>query len=42
MAHAVVQFGSKLSPLHDGFPGKLVEEAASEAAELTALKAELH
>jgi O-antigen/teichoic acid export membrane protein len=42
MAHAVVQFGSKLSPLHDRFPGKLVEEAATEAAELTALKAELH
>jgi hypothetical protein len=42
MAHAVVQFASKLSPLHDRFPGKLEEEAASEAAELTALKAELH
>ena len=42
MAHAVVQFGSKLSPLHDRFPGKLVEEASTEAAELTALKAELH
>jgi hypothetical protein len=37
-----VQLGSSLSPLHDRFPGNLVEEAAADAAELTALKAELH
>ena len=42
MAHRVVQLGSSLSPLHDRFPGNLVEEAAADAAELTALKAELH
>lgn len=42
MAHRVVQLGSSMSPLHDRFPGNLVEEAASDAAELTALKAELH
>jgi O-antigen/teichoic acid export membrane protein len=42
MAHRLVQFGSNLSPLHDRFPGKMVEEAAAEAAQLTALKAELH
>ncbi len=42
MAHRVVEFGSKLSPLHDRFPGYLVEEANAEAATLTALKAELH
>ena len=42
MAHALVQFGSRLSPLHDRFPGRMVEEAAEDAAQLTALKAELH
>ena len=42
MAHRVVQLGSSLSPLHDRFPGNLVKAAAADAAELTALKAELH
>jgi len=28
--------------LHDRFPGNLVEEAAADATELNALKAELH
>ncbi len=42
MAHRVVQLGSSMSPLNNRFPGNLVEEAAAEAAELTALKAELH
>lgn len=42
MAHRVVQLGSSLSPLHNRFPGNLVQEAAADAAELTALKAELH
>ena len=41
MAHRVVQLGSSLSPLNNRFPGNLVEEAATDAAELTALKAEL-
>jgi O-antigen/teichoic acid export membrane protein len=41
MAHRVVQLGSSLSPLHDRFPGSMVNEAAAEASELTALKAEL-
>ncbi|MDO8433621.1 MAG: hypothetical protein Q7S58_14545 [Candidatus Binatus sp.] len=42
MAHSLVEWGSKLSPLNDRFPGNLVEEAAAESGELTALKAELH
>jgi O-antigen/teichoic acid export membrane protein len=42
MAHRVVQIGSSMSPLNNRFPGKLVKEAADDAAELTALKAELH
>ncbi len=42
MAHRIVQFGSMLSPLQDRFPGQLVEEAAAQARELTALKAEMH
>jgi O-antigen/teichoic acid export membrane protein len=42
MAHRLTQWGCSLSPLHDRFPGRLSEEAASDAAELTALKAELH
>ena len=42
MAHWLVELGSSVSPLHNRFPGKLVEEAAAQAAELTALKAEMH
>ena len=42
MAHRVVQLGSSMSPLNNRFPGNLVQEAATESAELTALKAELH
>ncbi len=41
MAHRLVELGSMVSPLGDRFPGRMVAEAASEAAELTALKAEL-
>jgi hypothetical protein len=42
MAHQLVEFASNLSPLHDRFPGRMVEEAAQEATQLTDLKAELH
>jgi O-antigen/teichoic acid export membrane protein len=42
MAHTTVSFASRLSPLHDRFPGKLVHEAALEARQLTAEKAVLH
>ncbi len=42
MAHTTVAFASRLSPLHDRFPGKMVHEAALEAAQLTAEKAILH
>ena len=41
MAHATVSFASRMSPLHDRFPGKLVHEAAMEARHLTAGKAVL-
>jgi O-antigen/teichoic acid export membrane protein len=41
LAHRLVELGSLLSPLGDRFAGRLVAEAANEAAELTALKAEL-
>ena len=30
-----VSFASRLSPLHDRFPGKMVHEAAQEARQLT-------
>ncbi|HYL59789.1 MAG TPA: hypothetical protein VEU51_13040, partial [Candidatus Acidoferrales bacterium] len=40
-AHAIVEWASQMSPLNNRFPGNLVEEAAVEAGELTALKAEL-
>ncbi len=39
MAHATVAFASRLSPLHDRFPGKMVHEAAFEAQQLTEEKA---
>ncbi|HYB90326.1 MAG TPA: hypothetical protein VEC38_04695 [Candidatus Binataceae bacterium] len=42
MAHRLVELGSRLSPLHDRFPGTLLTEAAADAAALTALKADLH
>ncbi|HVA79557.1 MAG TPA: polysaccharide biosynthesis C-terminal domain-containing protein, partial [Candidatus Binataceae bacterium] len=42
MAHWLVKLGSSVSPLHDRFPGNLAEEAAAQATELTALKAEMH
>ena len=42
LAHATVSFASRLSPLHDRFPGKLVHEAALEGEQLTAEKAILH
>jgi hypothetical protein len=41
-AHRIVEWASQMSPLNNRFPGNLVEEAAVEARELTALKAELH
>jgi hypothetical protein len=40
-AHAVAHFGSSISPMHERFPGKLVQEAALEAQQLTAAKAQL-
>ncbi|HLI79659.1 MAG TPA: oligosaccharide flippase family protein [Candidatus Binataceae bacterium] len=42
IAHATVAFASRLSPLHDRFPGKMVHEAAHEAQLLTAERAVLH
>jgi O-antigen/teichoic acid export membrane protein len=42
MAHALTSLGCALSPLHGRFPGRMTEEAATDAAELTALTAELH
>ncbi len=42
MAHWIVEIGSRLSPLHNRFPGNSVEEAAAQARELTTLKAEMH
>jgi len=39
LAHRTVSFASRLSPLHDRFPGKMVHEAAAEARKLTAEKA---
>ena len=42
MAHRIVEIGSTLSPLHNRFPGNLVEEASAQADELTAMKAEMH
>jgi O-antigen/teichoic acid export membrane protein len=39
MAHRTVSFASRMSPLHDRFPGKMVHEAAGEARHLTAEKA---
>jgi O-antigen/teichoic acid export membrane protein len=41
IAHGTVSFASRISPLHDKFPGRMVNEAAQEAAELTAEKAVL-
>ena len=41
MAQGIVSFASRLSPLHDRFPGKMVHEAALEAQHLTAEKAVL-
>jgi O-antigen/teichoic acid export membrane protein len=41
-AHRIVEWASQMSPLNNRFPGNLVEEAAVESRELTALKAELH
>ncbi len=39
MAHRTVSFASRLTPLHDRFPGKLVHEAADEGRHLTEEKA---
>jgi len=41
LAHRLAQLGSRLSPLHDRFPGMLLAEAAADAAALTALKTKL-
>jgi len=41
-AHATVAFASRISPLHDRFPSRMVEEAAHEARLLTSEKAVLH
>ncbi len=41
MAQGIVSFASRLSPLRDRFPGKMVGEAALEAQQLTAEKAVL-
>jgi O-antigen/teichoic acid export membrane protein len=42
MAHRMVEIGSMLSPLHNRFPGNMVEEASAQANALTAMKAEMH
>jgi O-antigen/teichoic acid export membrane protein len=42
MMYAVVKLGTALSPLHNRFPAKLNLEAASEAAQLTAAKVQMH
>ena len=41
MAHSTVAFASRLSPLHDRFPGKMMHEAAEEAHLLTSERAVL-
>jgi hypothetical protein len=41
VAHQTVAFASRLSPLHDKFPGKMAHEAAQEAHLLTSERAVL-
>jgi hypothetical protein len=42
MMYAIVNVGTSLSPLHNRFLGKLGDEAALEASQLTAAKVEMH